>query len=257
MDLKKYTRQISLNFIGEENQKKLLNKTVLIIGLGGTGSAIADLISRSGIKKLILIDRDKIEITNIHRQILYDYYDIGKYKAETACKKIKNINPDIDLEYYNETFDASKINLIKHVDLVFDGTDNMLTRFIINDACNKFNTPWVFTSANEVYGEIKAIIPNKTSCYACYNKEPTELPSCAVTGVLSTLPNVIGSFAVNLGIKILLGYDVSGDLHFFDVINFEVRKIKINKNEKCISCSLKNYKYLTNYYSNLGKSILS
>lgn len=257
MDLKKYARQISLDIIGEENQKKLLSKKILIIGLGGTGSAIADLISRIGIKKLILIDRDKIEDTNIHRQILYDYSDINKYKAETAYKKIKKINPDIDIKFYNNTFDASKIDLIKNVDLVFDGTDNMTTRFIINDACNYFNIPWVFTSANEIYGEIKAIIPDKTSCYACYNKEPEELPSCSVTGVLNTLPDIIGSFAVNLGIKILLNYDVSGDLYYFDVFNFEFRKIIINKNDKCISCSLKNYKYLSDYYKNLGKSILS
>ncbi len=256
MDLTKYARQLSLDFIGAENQKKLLNKTVLIVGLGGTGSTIADLLARTGIKKMILIDRDKIEGTNIHRQILYDYNDINNFKAETACKKIGKINPDVEVQYYNETFDSSKIDLVKDVDLVFDGTDNMLTRFIINDACNKFKIPWVFTSANETYGEIKAVIPDKTSCYACYNREPRELPSCSVTGVLSTLPNIIGSFAVNLGIKILLDYNISGDLYFFDVLNFELRRIKINRNDHCASCSLNDYKYLDKYYSNLGRSIL-
>ena len=256
MNLTKYARQLSLNFIGEENQRKLLNKTVLVVGLGGTGSTMANLLARTGIKKMILIDRDKIEETNIHRQILYDYDDINNFKAETAYKKIRKINPDVEVQYYNETFDSSKIDLIRDIDLVFDGTDNMLTRFIINDACNKFKTPWVFTSANETYGETKAVIPDKTSCYACYNREPLELPSCSVTGVLSTLPNIIGSFAVNLGIKILLDYNISGDLYFFDVLNFELRKIKINKNDNCISCSLNGYKYLSKYYSNLGKSML-
>ena len=130
-------------------------------------------------------------------------------------------------------------------------------RFIINDACNKFNTPWVFTSANEVYGEAKGIIPGKTSCYACYNNKPENIPSCAVTGVINTLPVNISSFAVNIGMKIMLGENIDGDLYFIDVYNISIHSIKINRNPGCRSCSKGEYDYLTMYYSNMGKSILS
>ncbi len=257
MNLQKYARQTSLKAIGMEGQKKLLEKTILIVGLGGTGSAAADLFSRLGVKKLIMIDRDRIEDTNIHRQILYNYSDIGSFKAETAANKVMEINPDIEVEFHNNTFDSSKINLIENADLVYDGTDNMTTRFIINDACNKFNKPWVFTSANEFYGEVKGIMPGKTSCYACYNKKPEHMPSCAVTGVINTLPVNISTFAVNIGMKIMLGENINGDLYFIDVYDIDMHPIKINKNPECRSCSKRKYDYLTPYYSNMGKSILS
>ncbi|KPV44712.1 MULTISPECIES: HesA/MoeB/ThiF family protein [Acidiplasma] len=252
-----YARQEALKFIGSTGQGQLLQKTVLVIGLGGTGSAAANLFARLGIKKLIIIDRDIIEISNIHRQLLYDYDDIGKYKAETAFKKIKKINPYLDVEYYNETFDASKAYLVEKSDLVFDGTDNMTTRFIINDACIKFNKPWIFTSAIEMYGEIKAIIPGRTSCYACYNNDPVEMPSCAVSGVLSPVPSAIASMAVTMAVRIMLGGSISGDLYFIDAFNTDITKINIKKNKECRACNYRDFKYLGAYYSNLGKSILS
>ncbi len=194
MNMKRYARQIALKSIGEKGQETLLDKTVLIIGAGGTGSAAADLFSRLGIKKIILIDRDKVEISNLHRQILYDNNDVGKYKVDAAEEKIRSINPDIEIETFNMTFDSSKAEMVKKANIIFDGTDNMTTRFIINDACDKYNKPWIFTSASEIYGEFKAIIPGVTSCYACYNKEPVETPDCSVTGVLNSLPSMVSSF---------------------------------------------------------------
>ena len=119
----------------------MLEKSILIVGLGGTGSTAAEMFSRLGVKKLILVDRDKIELTNLHRQILYGMDDLKKYKAETAAEKLRNINPGVQVEFYNETFDSSMAWLVNSVDLVFDGTDNMTTRFIINDACDKYGKP--------------------------------------------------------------------------------------------------------------------
>jgi molybdopterin/thiamine biosynthesis adenylyltransferase len=252
----RYSRQIVLKQIGKDNQKKLLEKSILIVGLGGTGSAAAEMFSRLGVKKLILIDRDKIEITNLHRQILYCMDDLKKYKAETAAKKLKEINPDVEIEFYNDTFDSSRAWLLNKADLVFDGSDNMTTRFIINDACDKYGKPWVFTSAIEMYGEFKGIIPGKTSCYACFNTEPEKLPVCAVAGVLSTVPNIVASYGVNLAVKILLGYEPDGSIYFLDAFNFEIRKIYIEKNKECRCCSKKDYKYLGREYSGIGKSIL-
>jgi adenylyltransferase/sulfurtransferase len=256
MDMKRYSRQIVLKQIGEKNQKKLLEKTILIIGLGGTGSAAAEMFSRLGVKKLILIDRDRIEITNLHRQILYDMNDIKKYKAETAAKKLREINPDVEIEFYNSTFDSSMAFIVNSVDFVFDGTDNMTTRFIINDACDMYVKPWVFTSAIEMYGEFKAIIPEKTSCYACFNSEPAELPACEVAGVLNTVPDIIASYGVNLAMKILLDFEIDGSIYFIDAFNFEINKINVERNTKCRCCHEKDYKYLGKEYSGIGKSIL-
>ncbi len=100
----------------------------------------------------------------------------------------------------------------------------MTTRFIINDACIKFNKPWIFTSAIEMYGEIKAIIPGRTSCYACYNNDPVEMPSCAVSGVLSPVPSAIASMAVTMAVRIMLGGSISGDLYFIDAFNTDITK---------------------------------
>ena len=256
MDMKRYSRQIVLKQIGEANQKKLLEKTILIIGLGGTGSAAAEMFSRLGVKKLILVDRDRIEITNLHRQILYDMDDLKEYKAETAAKKLQKINPDVEVEFHNSAFDSSLAYMVNSADLVFDGTDNMTTRFIINDACDKYGIPWVFTSAIEMYGEFKAIIPGKTSCYACFNSEPAELPSCEVTGVLNTVPALIASYGVNLAVKILLDYGIDGSIYFIDAFHFEINKINVERNSKCRCCHDKDYKYLGKEYSGIGKSIL-
>ncbi len=256
MEMIRYSRQIVLKYIGEDNQRKLLEKSILIVGLGGTGSTAAEMFSRLGVKKLILVDRDKIEITNLHRQILYGMDDLKKYKAETAAEKLKKINPDVQVEFYNETFDSSIAWLVNSVDLVFDGTDNMTTRFIINDACDKYGKPWVFTSAIEMYGEFKAVIPGKTSCYACFNSEPTELPACEVSGVLNTVPTIIASYGVNLAMKILLDYKIDGSIYFIDSFSFEINRIDIERNNKCRCCHEKDYKYLGKEYSGIGKSIL-
>jgi adenylyltransferase/sulfurtransferase len=256
MEMVRYSRQIVLKSIGEDNQKKLLKKSVLVVGLGGTGSAAADMFSRLGVGKLILIDRDRLEITNLHRQILYGMGDLKKYKAETAAEKIKEINPDVEVEFYNKAFDSSMAWLVNSVDIVFDGTDNMTTRFIINDACDKYGKPWIFTSAIEMYGEFKAVIPGKTSCYACFNREPTELPICEVAGVLNTLPNIVASYGVNLAMKILLEYDVDGSIYFVDAFNFEINRVTMAKSNNCRCCNNKDYKYLGKEYSGIGKSIL-
>ncbi len=256
MDMARYARQIALKQIGKDNQEKLLKKSVLIVGLGGTGSVAAEMFSRVGVKKLVLIDRDKIEITNLNRQILYNMNDLKKYKAETAAGKIREINSDVEVEFYNKAFDAAMAYLVSTVDLVFDGTDNMTTRFIINDACDKYNIPWVFTSAIETYGEFKAVVPGKTSCYACFNREPGELPSCEVSGVMSTIPAMIALNGVNMAIKILLDYKIDGGMYFIDGFNFEINRINIEKNMKCRCCHDKNYIYLGQEYSGIGKSLL-
>ncbi|WMT51610.1 MAG: HesA/MoeB/ThiF family protein [Ferroplasma sp.] len=256
MDMTRYARQMVLKQIGRENQEKLLEKSVLIVGLGGTGSAAAEMFSRLGVKKLVLIDRDKIEITNLNRQILYSMNDLKKYKAEAAAGKIREVNPDIDVEFYNRAFDADMAYLVGAVDLVFDGTDNMTTRFIINDACDKYGIPWIFTSAIETYGEFKAVIPGKTSCYACFNKDPAELPSCEVSGVMSTIPAIVAMYGVNMAVKVLLNYEIDGSLYFIDGFAFEINRIGIEKNIGCRCCHDKNYMYLGREYSGIGKSIL-
>ena len=256
MDMARYARQIALKQIGNDNQEKLLQKSVLIVGLGGTGSAAAEMFSRLGVRKLIFIDRDRIEITNLNRQILYNMDDLKKYKAETAADKIRKINPDIEVEFYNKAFDADMAYLVNTVDFVFDGTDNMTTRFIINDACDKYGTPWIFTSAIETYGEFKAVIPGETSCYACFNKDPVRLPSCEISGVISTIPAMIALNGVNMAIKILLDYKVDGSMYFIDGFNLEINKINIEKNMRCRCCHDKNYTYLGREYSGIGKSIL-
>ena len=250
----RYSRQDIIKFIGESGQERIRKTRALVIGAGGTGSYTILGLAMFGFGHIHIIDDDKIEITNLNRQALYNEKDIGKYKAEIACKKVKEINGDINVSYDVSRFDASNYEIVKDFDIVFDCTDNITTRMIINDACDKFGIPWIFTAVSEFYGQVKLIYPGVTSCYACYNNDPRDIPNCDVTGIVGTAVSITASIGINTAVKYILG-DTNGDLLLIDSLNMEINKIKINKNENCRTCSLHHYKYLDRYYSNL-KGIL-
>ena len=162
----RYSRQTVLKNIGEQGQKKLSQSKIAIIGCGALGTTIADNLVRSGIGTIRIIDRDIIELNNLQRQHLFDENDIGQPKALIAAKKLGNINSDINIEYFIDDVNQDTIEkFVNNVDIVLDGTDNMITRFLINDACVKHNIPWIYGGAIETYGITMNIIPNETPCF--------------------------------------------------------------------------------------------
>jgi len=188
----RYSRQEI--FIGKENQKILENSTVSIVGLGALGSTAADLLARSGIN-LILIDRDLIDITNLQRQSLFTEEDIDKPKALITKEKLQEINSNIKIKPYFQDLTHKNINLIKS-DLIIDCTDNLETRFLINEYSKKNNIPFIYGSAIKDKGYIFNILKNNP-CLNCILKNSKTTETCETTGVLNTITNLIASIQVN------------------------------------------------------------
>ncbi|KAA8923096.1 HesA/MoeB/ThiF family protein [Thermoplasma sp.] len=250
----KYARQMVLRQFDRDDISRIRNARVMIVGLGGVGSLIADLFVRSGVKKIVIVDRDYVASSNLYRQTLYSEDDIGDSKAEAARRRLQKINSEVEIQAINETFDASNAeDLVSSVDLVMDGTDNLTSRLIINDACVKVGRPWVMASAIETYGQVKAIIPEKTSCYRCYfTNEPFPQPTCAEVGVLSSLVTAISSIAFTIGMKILTGKEIDGSIYNLDIWNMDLDRILVDRRKDCPACGLHNYEYLTDRYKNIG-----
>ena len=244
----RYSRQTLLKSIQKEGQKKLANSHVVVIGCGALGTTIANNLARSGVGHIKLIDRDIIELNNLQRQNLFNEHDVGLPKASIAAEKLKDVNSEIKIDSVIDDVTHKNIeNLIKDVDVVLDGTDNMLVRLLINDACVKHNIPWVYGGAIETYGMTMNIIPNKTPCFRCIIPDLPDaglLPTCDTVGVLNSIPTIISSIQSTEAIKILLKKDVNKDLLIYDVWSHDFQKIRIKKRKHCECCGKHNYEFL-------------
>ena len=207
----RYFKQILLAEIGEEGQKRLKGSSAVVAGCGGLGTVIANSLVRAGVGRVIIVDRDFIELDNLPRQVLFDEDDIRKElpKAIAAAEKLRRINSEIIIEPVVADLTAENIEqIIKAADIVFDGTDNFETRFLINDACVKLGIPWIYAGVVATYGMIFSIIPGETPCLKCFISElpgPGESPTCNTVGVLGTAVNMVASIEVTEGLKILAG----------------------------------------------------
>ncbi len=259
----RYIRQEVFSEIGKKGQQNLSQSTVAIIGLGALGSVSAELLTRAGIGKLILVDRDIVELPNLQRQNLYEEKDVGKPKALAAKEHLKTINNEVKFEVFADDLnhknidqlipikksidDKNKINDKKNkVILVLDCTDNLETRFLINDFCIKNKISFIYSSAVGSKGYIFNVIPSKNDpCIRCFLKEAMQLDTCETFGVLNTITNLISSIQVNEAVKIILKKsNIEKNLLFFDVWKNELSKIKINKNKNCNCCAKNNFEYL-------------
>jgi len=227
----RYSRQTLLKNIQKDGQKKLAKSRIIVIGCGALGTTIANNLVRSGIGHIKLVDRDIIELNNLQRQNLFNENDVGLPKASSAAEKLKEVNSGIKIEYVIDDVTHKNIeSLIKDVDVVLDGTDNMLVRFLINDACIKHNKPWVYGGAIETYG---MTLPAAGL-----------LPTCDTVGVLNSIPTIIASIQSTEAIKILLKKEINKDLLIYDVWSHDFQKIKIKKKKHCECCSNHKYEFL-------------
>ena len=205
----RYSRQILFPGIGEAGQKRLRASSVAIVGCGATGSAAASLLARAGIGKLIIIDRDYVEFSNLQRQSLFDENDAAESlpKALAAAKKIKAFNSEVEVVPFANDLTPANLDLLDGADLVLDGTDNFETRFLINDYCVSTGIPWIYCAAVGSYGATMNVIPGKTACLAClFPDAPSGThETCETAGVLGAVIELIASIAAAEAIKILLG----------------------------------------------------
>lgn len=230
--------------LGNNGQKLISNATVLVVGTGGIGSPVLTYLAAAGVGKIILIDKDKVELSNLHRQILFNESDIGFYKAIRACDFLKKINSSITVESYTEEFnlDLSQ-QLIPAVDLVIDGTDNYETRYLINDICVLNQKP--FISCSVLKDIVQLVLFNtKKICYRCvYPKAPPAgmIPNCEESGVLGTVTGIAGTLTANLALNFLRKLKNSADpvLRIFDARDFSLDSLPIMPNENCSVCNPK------------------
>ncbi|MEK6861609.1 MAG: ThiF family adenylyltransferase [Nanoarchaeota archaeon] len=239
----RYSRQEIFSKIGKKGQEILLDSRIAIIGLGAIGSVCAELLTRAGIGNLIIVDRDLIELSNLQRQSLYDEDGVGKSKAIQAKEKLSKINSGINIKAFPNDLNFENINeIIGKVDLVLDCTDNLDTRFLINEYSLKKNIPWIYGGAIEDRGFVLLIKPGKF-CFRCIFNEASNLDTCDTIGVLNTITHSIASIQVNEAIKYLLNEDYEGELIKFDIWNNELKKFKVKRKENCLVCK-GNFEYL-------------
>ncbi len=251
--MERYSRQIVLEKIGKEGQEKLSEKKALVVGLGGTGGLISQLLVRAGIGKLYISDRDYVSLSNIHRQTLFNENDVGKLKVQAALNYLKSINSDVDIIPIYQGISSSNVEIyVKNVDIVMDGTDNFITRYIINDACVKNNVPWIYSAAISTYGSVMAIIPGKTACLRCMIRDLPEVrETCSTVGVLNSLPSLVASLAVTLAYKVLLENYSESAMYYIDGWSLSIDKIIVMKNDLCPACSLHKFEFLSEKYEKI------
>ena len=244
--LNRYSRQIILKKVGVIGQKKLLKSSVLVIGAGGLGSPIAIYLSALGIGRIGIVDRDKVEISNLNRQIIFQNNDIKKEKSSTAINKLKKINPDIKFESFNKNLNLRNINKIgKKFDIIVDGSDNFKTRFLINDYCFKNKKILISGAISKFDGQVYTFNFSKKNspCLKCFiPKMPPnpQIDNCEFDGVLGPLAGIIGSIQANEVAKEILGIGntLCGFILIVDALKLTFRKVKLNKRTGC-SCYAK------------------
>ena len=235
----RYKRHLQLPGFDENAQMALKKSTVLVVGAGGLGCPILLYLAAAGIGKIGIVDFDVIEIENLHRQILFDESDVGRYKSIVAGEKIKKLHPYVNIEVFNKAIDYENVtSILFDYDVIVDGSDNFATRYLLNDACVIMDKPYIYGAVFQYEGQVSSfnvLLDNKRSCnYRNIYPEPPEsgvIPSCAEGGVLGVLPGIIGSVQALEVIKLItgLGELIVNSTWIFDALSMESHKIYITK----------------------------
>lgn len=238
----RYSRHLLLPEVGIAGQEKLKQARVLVIGAGGLGSPSSLYLAAAGVGKIGIVDFDKIDATNLQRQILYSTDMVGASKAQNAKARLSALNPEISIDVHEERFNAaSAMNLISAYDIVIDGTDNFATRYLVNDACVMAGKPNVYGSIYRFEGQASVFSHAGGPCYRCLFPDPPPqeaVPNCAEGGVLGVIAGIIGCIQANECIKIIcqIGKSLKGRLLLFDSLSMSFDELKIERNPNCPSC---------------------
>jgi adenylyltransferase/sulfurtransferase len=243
--IERYSRQIILEEIGGVGQEKLLSSKVLIIGAGGLGAPAALYLAAAGIGTIGIVDYDRVDLTNLQRQIIHHTDDIGSEKVDSARAKIQAINPDVTVRTYQTRLTAENISgIIRQYDFVIDGTDNFPAKFLVNDACYFEKVPFSHAGILRFDGQLITVLPGETTCYRCIFHSPPPagvVPSCSEAGVLGVLAGVIGLLQATEAIKFLLGVGdlLTNTLLVYNALEIGFYTVKLNRNPNCPLCSEK------------------
>lgn len=241
-ELVRYSRHLTLDEVGIDGQTRLKQARVLCVGAGGLGSPAALYLAAAGVGTLGLVDFDDVDVTNLHRQVLYTTADVGRPKLEAAAERLQAMNPGLALELHRTTLDASNaLDLISEYDVVLDGTDNFTARYLVNDACVLAKRPNAYGSIFRFEGQASVFATANGPCYRCLHPEPPPpglVPSCAEAGVLGVLPGIIGTIQATEAIKLVLGVGepLIGRFLIYDALRMRFREIKLSRDPACAAC---------------------
>jgi sulfur-carrier protein adenylyltransferase/sulfurtransferase len=241
-EILRYSRHLLIPEVGLEGQKKLLASSALVIGTGGLGSPVALYLAAAGVGRIGLVDFDVVDSSNLQRQIIHGSGTVGTLKVESARERLRDLNPGVQVDIYNEPFTSvSAMRIANPYDILIDGTDNFPTRYLVNDLCVLTGKPDVFGSIYRFEGQASVFYAKEGPCYRCLFPEPPPpglVPSCAEGGVLGVLPGTIGTIQATEAIKLLLGIGSSlvGRLLLYDALDMSFETIKLKKNPDCKVC---------------------
>jgi molybdopterin/thiamine biosynthesis adenylyltransferase/rhodanese-related sulfurtransferase len=241
-ELVRYARHLSLPDVGREGQDRLRAARIVIIGAGGLGSPAALYLAAAGVGTLGIVDADRVELSNLQRQILHGTADVGSPKVASATKRIEALNPHVHIEPHELRLDAAQAaDLLRRYDVVLDGSDNFPTRYLVNDTCVWLGKPLVYGSIFRFEGQVSVFDASRGPCYRCLYAEPPPpdlVPNCAEGGVLGVLPGIIGSLQALEVLKLVLGIGDSlvGRLVLFDALALGFRELRLRKDPDCPVC---------------------
>ena len=236
----RYQAHLTLPGVGTAGQQRLLETSVLLVGVGGLGCPAAQYLAAAGVGRLGLLDDDIVDRSNLQRQVLFSLDDLGRNKAEVAAARLAGLNPDVELVSIVDRLSASNAAaLIQGWDLVIDGSDNFATRYVVNDACVLAGTPLVTGSIYQFEGQITVVQSPVGPCYRCvFPAPPPEQAACREAGVLASLPGVVGTILATEAMKLAIGAESSltGRLLLLDMRDTSFRAVRIRRDAACALC---------------------
>ena len=241
-EILRYSRHLIMPEVGMDGQLKLKRAKVLLVGTGGLGAPLGLYLAAAGVGRIGVVDFDKIDFTNLQRQVMFGTSDVGRPKIEAAAERMGNINPEIRLDRFETALTSENaLDILRDYDIVVDGTDNFPTRYLVNDACVLLGKPNVYGSIFRFEGQASIFGAPGGPCYRCLYPEPPPpglVPSCAEGGVLGVLPGIIGSIQAMETLKLILGKGepLIGRLLLFDALGMKFRELKLRKNPDCPVC---------------------
>ena len=241
-EILRYSRHLLIPEVGLEGQRKLKGASALVIGTGGLGSPVSLYLAAAGVGRIGLVDYDVVDSSNLQRQVIHGSSSVGKLKVESARARLQDLNPEIEVEVYNEPFTSENaMRIASGYDILLDGTDNFPTRYLTNDVAVFLGKPNVYASIYRFDGQVSVFYAKEGPCYRCLFPEPPPpglVPSCAEGGVLGVLPGTIGTIQATEALKVLLGIGqpLIGRLLLYNALDSTFDFVKLKKNPKCRVC---------------------
>lgn len=236
-ELERYSRQLSYRELGKAGQKKLKKASVLVVGAGGLGSSISLYLTAAGVGKLRLVELDRLELSNLNRQILYEEGDVGEKKVKLAKERLSKLNSEVEIEALDKKVQKENLSeVVSGMDGIVDATDNFETRYLLNEASFKEKVPFFHGAVEGLEGRASTIIPGETACFRCLYPEP---PTKKTPPVIGTTAGIIGEIQATEVIKYFAGIGklLKNELLIYNGRRMEFRKVKVKKDPKCPVCS--------------------